>query len=84
MGQEPLGENEIKEFIKDYNVTYDMGSKIKVNGCNTHPIYSFMKKEKRGCLCTTSIKWNFTKFLIDKQGQVIKRYAPTSKPAVSL
>jgi len=79
-GQEPLSEKEIKEFAAEYKVRYDMASKINVNGDNTHPLWGFIKYKQRGVLGTTLVKWNFTKFLVDKQGNVIKRYAPTSNP----
>jgi glutathione peroxidase len=57
-----------------------MFAKIDVNGSNTHPLYEWLKKEKSGLLGIGAIKWNFTKFLVDREGNVIKRYAPTDKP----
>lgn len=79
--QEPGDENEIKNFCSlTYNVTFPMFAKIDVNGDNAHPLYKFLKGEKPGFLGTEAIKWNFTKFLVDPQGQVVKRYAPTDKP----
>ena len=79
--QEPGDENEIKSFCSlTYNVTFPMFSKIDVNGSDAHPLYQFLKGEKPGILGTEAIKWNFTKFLVDKNGQVVKRYAPTDKP----
>jgi glutathione peroxidase len=57
-----------------------MFAKVDVNGDNAHPLYKFLKGEKPGFLGTEAIKWNFTKFLVDPQGQVVKRYAPTDKP----
>lgn len=79
--QEPGDENEIKNFCSlTYNVTFPMFSKVDVNGDNAHPFYRFLKGEKPGILGTEAIKWNFTKFLVDPQGQVIKRYAPTDTP----
>ncbi len=79
--QEPGDEAEIKNFCSlTYNVTFPMFSKIDVNGSDTHPLYKFLKGEKPGLLGTEAIKWNFTKFLVDKNGQVVKRYAPTEKP----
>lgn len=79
--QEPGDENEIKNFCSlTYNVTFPMFAKIEVNGDNAHPLYTFLKGEKKGFLGTGAIKWNFTKFLVDKQGKVVKRYAPTDKP----
>lgn len=79
MGQEPLGEKEIKEFAATYNVQYDMSSKVDVNGDNTHPVWKFLKKQQGGFM-GDFIKWNFTKFLVDKNGNVVKRYAPTTNP----
>lgn len=79
--QEPGDENEIKSFCSlTYNVTFPMFAKIDVNGSGAHPLYQFLKGEKPGFLGTELIKWNFTKFLVDKNGQVIRRYAPTDKP----
>ncbi len=79
--QEPGDENEIKNFCSlTYNVSFPMFSKIDVNGSDAHPLYQFLKGEKPGLLGTEAIKWNFTKFLVDKNGQVVKRYAPTDKP----
>lgn len=79
--QEPGDENEIKNFCSlTYNVSFPMFAKVDVNGDNAHPFYKFLKGEKPGILGTEAIKWNFTKFLVDPQGQVIKRYAPTDTP----
>ncbi|KAF8783250.1 Phospholipid hydroperoxide glutathione like protein [Argiope bruennichi] len=78
-GQEPGSESQIKEFIKQYNVQFDMFSKIDVNGDNTHPLWSYLKK-KQGGTFGNFIKWNFSKFLIDKNGQPVKRYAPNVEP----
>jgi len=78
-GQEPGTASEIKEFVKKYNVQFDLFSKIDVNGKNTHPLWSYLKKEQGGTL-VDMIKWNFTKFLIDKNGQPVKRYAPNTEP----
>lgn len=83
MGQEPLGEKEIKEFAATYNVRYDMSSKVDVNGANTHPVYTYLKKHQGGFL-GDFVKWNFTKFLVDKKGNVVKRYSPTTNPRVSV
>jgi glutathione peroxidase len=75
--QEPGDEAEIKNFCKlSYDVTFPMFAKITVNGPLTHPLYQFLKSSRRGVLFTKAIKWNFTKFLIDRQGSVIRRYAP--------
>lgn len=71
---------EIHEFCQlNYGVTFTMFEKIDVNGQNAHPLYKFLRKEAKG-LFSDKIKWNFTKFLIDSHGNVIKRYAPTEKP----
>ncbi|MFL5783862.1 MAG: glutathione peroxidase [Bacteriovoracaceae bacterium] len=79
--QEPGDETEIKNFCSlTYNVTFPMFSKIDVNGSDAHPLYQFLKGERPGILGTEAIKWNFTKFLVDKDGQVVKRYAPNDKP----
>jgi glutathione peroxidase len=79
--QEPGDEAEIKNFCSlTYDVSFPMFAKIDVNGSKTHPLYEWLKKEKSGLLGIGAIKWNFTKFLVDKQGNVIKRYAPTDKP----
>lgn len=64
----------------NYGVKFPMYAKINVNGDNAHPLFQHLKKEKGGML-SNEIKWNFTKFLIDRQGNVVKRYAPTTKPA---
>lgn len=79
--QEPGSEQEIKSFCElNYNVSFPLFSKIEVNGKNTHPLYAFLKKEAKGVLGSESIKWNFTKFLIDRQGRVVKRFSPLEKP----
>ena len=79
--QEPGNEEEIKNFCSlTYDVSFPMFSKIDVNGADAHPLYKWMKEEKAGFLGTEGIKWNFTKFLIDRQGNVVKRYAPTDTP----
>ncbi|MBO6934057.1 MAG: glutathione peroxidase [Deltaproteobacteria bacterium] len=79
--QEPGTEEEIAGFCeKNYGVSFPMHSKIDVNGPDTHPVYQYLKGEKKGLLGTEKIKWNFTKFLVDSNGKVVKRYAPTTKP----
>ncbi|NCD11596.1 MAG: glutathione peroxidase [Epsilonproteobacteria bacterium] len=79
--QEPGNEEEIKNFCSlTYDVTFPMFSKIDVNGTKTHPLYAYLKKEQSGLLGSESIKWNFTKFLVDKHGHVVERFAPTTKP----
>lgn len=78
--QEPGSEKEISEFCHiNYGVSFPMFSKINVNGENAHPIYKYLKSELSGIL-GRDIKWNFTKFLIDKDGNAYKRFAPTTKP----
>nr|AIL94180.1 glutathione peroxidase [Brachionus koreanus] len=78
-GQEPKPEAEIKEFIKQFDVKFDMFSKINVNGDNAHPLYKFLKSKVDGTF-GNFIKWNFSKFLINKEGIPVKRYSPTTKP----
>jgi len=81
MSQEPGTEKEIKFFCqKTYDVDFDMFAKIDVNGENAHPLYKFLKKEQGGFLWMDGIKWNFTKFLVDREGRVIKRYGSSTKP----
>ncbi len=78
--QEPGSDEEIKSFCEmNYGVEFPLFSKIDVNGDDEHPLYTFLKSEKGGLL-GDSIKWNFTKFLVDKRGKVIERYAPTTPP----
>lgn len=78
--QDSGSNEEIHEFCQlNYGVTFTMFEKIEVNGENAHPLYKFLRKEAKG-LFGNKIKWNFTKFLIDSQGNIIKRYAPTVKP----
>ncbi len=78
--QELNSNNEIQEFCQlNYGVTFKVFDKINVNGKNAHPLYKYLKKEKSG-IFGGSIKWNFTKFLIDKNGNVVERYAPTDSP----
>ena len=79
-GQEPGSEEEIGEFCQlNYGVTFPMFEKVDVNGDDAHPLFTWLKKEKSGLL-GGKIKWNFTKFLVGRDGQVIDRYAPTTKP----
>jgi glutathione peroxidase len=79
--QEPGDENEIKNFCSlNYDVSFPMFAKVKVNGDDAHPLYKYLKDEQGGVLGWDAIKWNFTKFLVDKTGKVVKRYAPTDKP----
>jgi glutathione peroxidase len=80
-GQEPGGSEEIGAFCqKNYGVSFPMFSKIEVNGEHAHPLYKYLKSEKGGILGIDAIKWNFTKFLVNKDGSVYKRYAPQTPP----
>ncbi|MFC4276467.1 glutathione peroxidase [Achromobacter aloeverae] len=79
--QEPGDEAEIRNFCSlNYQVEFPLFAKIEVNGDQAHPLYHWLKQEKPGLLGTQAIKWNFTKFLVGRDGQVIRRYAPTDKP----
>jgi glutathione peroxidase len=79
--QEPGNAAEIGEFcLKNYGVSFPMFEKIDVNGTNAHAIYTHLKSKARGFLGTRAIKWNFTKFLLDRSGEVTARYAPRTKP----
>lgn len=79
--QEPGSSEEIAEFCSvNYGVTFPMFEKIDVNGKNTHPLYRYLKGEARGVLGSEPIKWNFTKFLANREGEVVKRYGSTTKP----
>ena len=79
--QDPASNKEISNFcLINYGVTFKMFEKIDVNGEKAHPIYKFLKSNAKGIL-TNDIKWNFTKFLIDKEGNVVERFAPTTKPS---
>lgn len=79
--QEPGAESEIAEFCEmNYGVTFPMFAKIDVNGDSAHPLYKYLTNAAPGLLGTESIKWNFTKFLIDRNGNVIKRFAPNTAP----
>ncbi|RDS84983.1 glutathione peroxidase [Dyella monticola] len=79
--QEPGDEAQIKQFCSTtYDVTFPMFAKIDVNGEKTHPLYQWMKKQAKGLLGSESIKWNFTKFLVDAEGNVVKRFAPNDTP----
>jgi len=80
--QAPGTENEINSFCTlNYQTTFIRFAKIEVNGKNEIPLYSFLKKQQRGIFGSENIKWNFTKFLIDKKGNVVKRYGPDKKPS---
>lgn len=79
--QEPGSEKEIASFCStNYDVTFPMFAKIEVNGEHAHPLYRLLKSEAPGILGSEAIKWNFTKFLVDRDGKVVKRYAPTDTP----
>lgn len=79
--QEPGGEAEIGAFCHDnYDVTFPMFAKVQVNGADAHPLYLALKQEAPGLLGTGAIKWNFTKFLVDRQRGILRRYAPATKP----
>ena len=79
--QEPGDSDEIASFCqKNYGVSFPMFSKVEVNGDDTHPIFKLLKQSARGLLGSEGIKWNFTKFLVNREGAVIERYAPTTAP----
>ena len=79
--QEPGDDDQIKQFCEgNYGVTFPLSTKIDVNGSNTHPIFAYLKDHTSGLL-GTSIKWNFTKFLVSPDGSEVKRYAPKTAPA---
>jgi glutathione peroxidase len=78
--QEPGDAKQIEQFCQtEYAVTFPMFAKIDVNGTSAHPLYIYLKREKSGLL-GPSIKWNFTKFLVDRKGKVVARHAPTARP----
>jgi glutathione peroxidase len=79
--QEPGSEEEISNFCEiNYGVTFPMFAKVDVKGDNAHPVFQYVSKEAPGILGSKSIKWNFTKFLVDRDGNVVKRYASTDTP----
>src|SRR5690606_32993886 len=79
--QEPGDSSEIQAFCSTvYHTSFPLFEKIEVNGAQAHPLYQWLKSEKSGVLGTKAIKWNFTKFLIGRDGQVIKRYGSSTKP----
>ena len=81
-GQEPGTEAEIGAFCtKNYGVTFPMFAKVDVNGANAHPVFKFLKGEKPGVGGSEAIKWNFTKFLVDRDGNVVRRYGSSTEPA---
>ncbi|HAD18624.1 MAG TPA: glutathione peroxidase [Erythrobacter sp.] len=80
-GQEPGNASEIAEFCKvNFGLTFPLMKKVDVNGDDASPLFDWMKAEKPGLMGSKAIKWNFTKFLIDREGNVVKRYAPTDAP----
>ena len=80
-GQEPGSNQEISEFCEiNYSVTFPIFSKIKVNGPEAHPLFKLLKQDKPGIFRTQSIKWNFTKFLINNSGKIIERFSPRVEP----
>jgi glutathione peroxidase len=79
-GQEPGTAGEIEEFCSShYDVTFPLFAKIDVNGADAHPLYEYLKRQQSGLL-GSAIKWNFTKFLVDRAGRVVARHAPTARP----
>jgi len=80
-GQEPGGSEDIAEYCEiNYGVTFPMYEKIDVKGSDAHPLFKYLSKEAPGILGSKSIKWNFTKFLVDREGRVLKRYSPNTTP----
>ena len=80
-GQDPANNNEIGAFCqKNYGVNFPMFAKVDVKGPEAHPVFRFLTREAKGVLGSQSIKWNFTKFLVGKDGKVLARFAPTTKP----
>ena len=81
-GQDPGADSEIASFCQlNYGVSFPMMGKVKVNGAEAHPLWQWLTKEAPGILGSKAVKWNFTKFLVGRDGTVLKRYAPTDKPA---
>ncbi len=79
--QEPGSEAQIRAFCDNaYHISFPLFSKVQVNGPDTHPLFQHLKHQARGVLGSATIKWNFTKFLVDRQGRVVRRYAPTTRP----
>jgi glutathione peroxidase len=80
-GQEPGEASDIGEFCqRNYGVSFPMFAKVEVNGAGAHPLFSHLKQAAPGLLGSEGIKWNFTKFLVNRQGEVVQRYAPSTKP----
>ncbi|MFA5596111.1 MAG: glutathione peroxidase [Pusillimonas sp.] len=81
-GQEPGDATEIRQFCDTrYRITFPMFEKVDVNGANAHPLFQWLKSARPGVLGSEAIKWNFTKFLVGRDGQVVARYAPTTSPS---
>lgn len=81
LSQDPGSDADISEFCElNYGVTFPMFSKIEVNGPDTHPLYALLKSSAKGLLGSEKIKWNFTKFLVNAEGEILKRYAPNTEP----
>jgi glutathione peroxidase len=81
-GQDPGSNDEIAGFCeRNYGVSFPMMAKVEVNGDGAHPLWKWLKSEAPGVLGTEAVKWNFTKFLVGRDGKVIKRYAPTDEPS---
>lgn len=81
-GQEPGNADEIAQFCQiNFGVTFPLMEKVDVNGPDASPVFGWMKSEKKGLMGSAGIKWNFTKFLIDREGNVVKRFAPQDSPA---
>ncbi|WP_367026194.1 glutathione peroxidase [Methylococcus sp. ANG] len=79
--QEPGSEAEIRRFCSSrYEVSFPLFAKIEVNGDHAHPLYAYLKSAQPGLLGSEAVKWNFTKFLVDRNGEVVRRYAPTATP----
>lgn len=80
--QDPADDKAISEFCSlNYGVDFPMFAKIEVNGPNAHPLFEFLKQNARGLLGSEAVKWNFTKFLVNREGDVVRRYPPTTKPS---
>ncbi|WP_369820691.1 glutathione peroxidase, partial [Oleiphilus sp. HI0125] len=78
---DPGSDSQISEFCElNYGVTFPMFSKVDVNGPDTHPLFSLLKTNAKGMLGSEKIKWNFTKFLVNAEGEILKRYAPKTEP----
>lgn len=79
--QEPGSNEEIAEFCSvNYDISFPLMAKVEVNGDHAEPLYKWLREEAKGLMGTTSIKWNFTKFLVNRDGKVVDRFAPTTKP----